>query len=462
VLTRYGYVMTSPIQQALAAVDEKCPDCLLPFAKGKQTASTEGVCASWTQQGRHACDHRTVARLRSELASARAQVELTDAPSPVAGEPQHPPIEGVSGSVLQATDLRVFHLHTELAAVSREAKEHAEARAQLLAQLTTAQSALEQANARVKEEGCRKHHLIHCSVCQGEALLRSARARADAAEHAIEQTDASRNEALAKVESLKAQLATVEKERDDLKSLPSGKWFKLIRMAAGSPGLTSWAELNGFVRSLVSGEATWREEAARWTESSNRNHRDCIKAESALAEANASKYLLIAENSRLLGELQGVREGIALRDAEHARLLAEANARAERLELERPHLLEGARLLLASHELGLVRDTAYGAALDRWLTAERVRLAQSPKQAGEPVAGERALKVGDRVRVHCRGSAYNTWVGRISRLDEAFPQAPYRCDFGDDNEYTRNFAAENLELLPPATPEPVSETKGEA
>lgn len=42
------------------------------------------------------------------------------------------------------------------------------------------------------------------------------------------------------------------------------------------------------------------------------------------------------------------------------------------------HLEEGARVLLASHELGLVRNTAYGAALDRWLEAERLR------QSGKP------------------------------------------------------------------------------
>jgi hypothetical protein len=59
---------------------------------------------------------------------------------------------------------------------------------------------------------------------------------------------------------------------------------------------------------------------------------------------------------------------------------AEANARVAELEqqqAERAHLEEGARILTASHELGLVRDTAYGAALDRWLTAERARKATS-------------------------------------------------------------------------------------
>lgn len=40
---------------------------------------------------------------------------------------------------------------------------------------------------------------------------------------------------------------------------------------------------------------------------------------------------------------------------------------------DREHLEEGARVLLASHELGLVRNTAYGAALDRWIRAERLR-----------------------------------------------------------------------------------------
>lgn len=51
--------------------------------------------------------------------------------------------------------------------------------------------------------------------------------------------------------------------------------------------------------------------------------------------------------------------------------------RSARSELvDREHLEEGARLMLASHELGLVRDTAYGAALDRWLKSERIRKAK--------------------------------------------------------------------------------------
>lgn len=52
----------------MSAVREFCGDCGLPFAKGRETAQTEGVCAHWTIQGRHACERRTVAKLRAALA----------------------------------------------------------------------------------------------------------------------------------------------------------------------------------------------------------------------------------------------------------------------------------------------------------------------------------------------------------------------------------------------------------
>jgi len=51
----------------------------------------------------------------------------------------------------------------------------------------------------------------------------------------------------------------------------------------------------------------------------------------------------------------------------------EARAALTRIRADRKHLEEGGRVLVASHELGLIRDTAYGAALDRWLKAECAR-----------------------------------------------------------------------------------------
>ena len=61
-----------------------------------------------------------------------------------------------------------------------------------------------------------------------------------------------------------------------------------------------------------------------------------------------------------------------------AEQLAWRDQQIEALKADREHLGEGARLMFASHELGLVRDTAYGAALDRWLAAERIRQAKEP------------------------------------------------------------------------------------
>lgn len=62
------------------------------------------------------------------------------------------------------------------------------------------------------------------------------------------------------------------------------------------------------------------------------------------------------------------------RHVANAQALADIEAEAM---ADREHLEEGARVLLASHEMGLVRDTAYGAALDRWLTNERARRAKT-------------------------------------------------------------------------------------
>lgn len=64
-----------------------------------------------------------------------------------------------------------------------------------------------------------------------------------------------------------------------------------------------------------------------------------------------------------------------------ARVAELEQAHAEQVA-EREHLEEGARLLRALHELELVKPESYGAALDRWLEAERSRQAKGAKREG--------------------------------------------------------------------------------
>ncbi len=65
---------------------------------------------------------------------------------------------------------------------------------------------------------------------------------------------------------------------------------------------------------------------------------------------------------------------------------------------ERLHLEEGARILRAVHELGLVRNAAYGAALDRWLEAEITRSGIRPIVVGSVWRHPRALPADRIVR----------------------------------------------------------------
>lgn len=170
-------------------------------------------------------------------------------------------------------------------------------------------------------------------------------------------------------------------------------------------------------------------------------------------------------------------ESLAKREAS---ALAEAKARAERLEALANRLILSASPETAS-ELGLQEGTAEppvllypngpDLALQNppgyvcWKCGARPKpqtvLDPSQPEDAQPVEGVAvgALKVGDRVRVHCSGSVYNGWDGQVTALDTAFPSAPFKCDFAGHGEFTRNFAAENLELLPPATPEPVTGEK---
>ena len=80
------------------------------------------------------------------------------------------------------------------------------------------------------------------------------------------------------------------------------------------------------------------------------------------------------EKPTLEDDWAAVRELVPFEGMRRGRI-GEALARIEAALADRAHLEEGARILAASHELGLVRNTAYGAALTRWLEAERTRKA---------------------------------------------------------------------------------------
>lgn len=172
------------------------------------------------------------------------------------GKPQDPPPAPMNPRIRAVVDAWQELTPAETVTVWYEvdAMTHGDTVAHFRSKLTAAQSALEQANAKWESSESALEQVIKQRDEYGE-LLNELVGNVGGVEKVGEHSnlnDPYRNavdateDVLAQLEQANARVVEVEKERE-----------------------------------------YWKEQTERWQKSSNRNHDDCIKAESALAEANA-------------------------------------------------------------------------------------------------------------------------------------------------------------------------------
>lgn len=205
-------------------------------------------------------------------------------------------------------------------------------------------------------------------------------------------------------------------------------------------------QANARVKEVEAERKYWEEQAERWQKSSNRNHADCLKAESALTEANARAAL---QQERADGTAatnaeyeQGLRETIRDRDAIIVQR-DEANARADRLEAQLRTAVDDCAFAVSGRKEANARIELL--IKQKQCTQCLAKLEPAPSQSlqdAQPV--EREILVG------------STWRSRNGKEHTvtSVTDKRYCIQFGDDWDCSIEYVHANLTWLsdPPAQP----------
>lgn len=385
---------------------------------------------------------------------------VAEPPSPVAGEPAVWPKLMAELRSLAATHpatQRMSDLAENFEACGVVLQRHL---AERKSKLTTAQSALEQAREHVEAMKSELHSIREMCASNG-----CAEPPADVVEPTWAMVEELRQRGVCLLENGDhfAERARLEEICESLTEA-NARWTKHEEICSGADEHENPNEadrLNPYKRSWIKQElptgplasflhgiryyAGMLEDDDNWSHGLGHIEELCVEFDKAIHERAGKPYL--PRDERLRADLQSWFDA-AQTEKKRA---AEANARAERLESEREHLLFGC----AESFVRLDAIDRYGGDIavhqKEWLDAERIRMRatpyQSPKLAGEPVASD--IVVGSswyhRAYGWRRLVSFDGTHAKFAEVGGVWPEAMLRAEWHPAD--------------PPATPEPVTGVK---